>query len=736
MMTAPLRLLFVVGLASALIPVLSASGLRREPTAGPARFPRSSIVDFSTVLDPPAGKHGFLSVGPDGRFRWSDGRKARFWGVNISNQSLFVGDATIRLVADALARSGTNMVRFEAIDSLGGVLHDSEGRPVPVPDPAKLRTLDIWIDELRSRGIYYYVNLLDLRTFTEADGVPDAASLSRAGRPYAMFDPILLEAQKRFARQLLTRTNERTGLRMLDDPAMAMVEICNESGFFLRPEALEAMPARQSAALQSLWIDWLRTRYRSDKALEAAWGVGALGEHEGLDACAIDLPILRTARTDRDDRRLRPHRYADGVRFLIDIQNRYLREMRGFLRDLGVRAPITGVLSNDHPADAASTPGLDFTAGNVYCDHPSFAGGGWTGPLHFSDTSPLREASRWRSGPALAGLRIGRRPAVAREWAQPWPNRRRAGGVAEIAAYGSLQDIDGLLLFGYHVAPRPDVLGDFDHQADPAVWGLYGPAALTYLRGDIRSAPVRVHLVYGPTPSDQPSDALRLAWHVGVTNVPSGSAARPDLKPAYPASSAPSSILKDLKRRALAGQSQTGATLVSSTGEIRRWTERGALSVVTPRTVILAGELGSKTWKLGSIDFRTRTSWGVLWAVSLDGLPLRTSRRRLFKMVSSARNTGQQVEKAPSGAPAPWRLIASGTPPVVTDGRAATRGSELFFRGRKLLSLNMVNGVWELLVERDRLTFWCDTGGMSGRLDGRRFETISGQSLVQPRTAP
>src|SRR5437588_10675401 len=65
---------------------------RTDPNKG--LYPDSSIVDFHFLLDAPAGKNGFLSVDSAGHFAWPDGRRARFWGVNVSNRSVFVPKGT------------------------------------------------------------------------------------------------------------------------------------------------------------------------------------------------------------------------------------------------------------------------------------------------------------------------------------------------------------------------------------------------------------------------------------------------------------------------------------------------------------------------------------------------------------------------------------------------------------------------------------------------------------------
>ena len=69
--------------------------------------------------------------------------------------------------------------------------------------------------------------MIDFRRFKAGDGVPAADQLGPAARPYTLFDPRLIELQKEYARDLLTHRNPYTGLRYVDDPALALVEVCN-----------------------------------------------------------------------------------------------------------------------------------------------------------------------------------------------------------------------------------------------------------------------------------------------------------------------------------------------------------------------------------------------------------------------------------------------------------------------------------------------------------------------------
>ena len=135
------------------------------------------LHDMSDLLDAPAGRHGFLTTRPDGHFYWSDGTRARFWGINIASRSLRRSPEQIERVADVLARAGVNMVRLEAIDNARCLLREDSPTSTEF-DAAYQDCLFHWMQSLRHHGIAIYLNLLDYRTFKEGDGVANAAQLS------------------------------------------------------------------------------------------------------------------------------------------------------------------------------------------------------------------------------------------------------------------------------------------------------------------------------------------------------------------------------------------------------------------------------------------------------------------------------------------------------------------------------------------------------------------------------
>src|SRR6266571_6971504 len=492
-------------------------------------FPDSCLSDMSYLLDAPAGRHGFLTTRPDGHFYWGDGTRARFWGLNIASRSLRRPPEEIDRVAGVLARAGVNMVRLEAIDNARCLLRDDS------PTSAEFDTeyqdrLFYWIYALKQHGIAIYLNLLDYRSFKEGDGVVNAVQLGRAAKPYAIFDPRLIDLQKEYARRLLTTLNPYTHLPAVKDPAVALVELVNEHGLFASGPKWQNLAAPYGAQLQARWNAWLKERYGTTDALGAAWrgeGQPALQPGESLEQGSVQLPDMTAfpvGASATPPARSEPRLY-DGARFASDLQRTYFHEMKAYLRELGLRVPVTAVVSARIAADVRSAADeLDFTAENFYWDHPDFEPGHpWQQPYYHTNQNPLRFSGTNSLLTFTSLLRWRGKPVVIREWNAVWPNQYRSSLYLTAAAYAVFQDLDGMLCFDYGLEAPANRVGDFAIQADPSRWGLFAAGAAIFHRRLVAPARRLVEVSYTPadlfTPGSFLTDLYPLSWLTRVRNV-------------------------------------------------------------------------------------------------------------------------------------------------------------------------------------------------------------------------
>ena len=210
------------------------------------------------------------------------GQPYRFWGVNITSSGAFASKVSMPGIASHARKMGINLVRFHHLDNPWG---GSEGS-IFVPNQSTrnlnattLDRLDFFIAELKRNGIYTNMNLNVSRTFNGLDGVANADSIKDFAKGITIFDPQLINLQKEYAQQLLTHVNPYTGLKLADDPALAVVEIINENSIYglwkdnLLKTTKEGgvLLVRHKNRLDSLWNAFLVAKYQTQTNLQTAW---------------------------------------------------------------------------------------------------------------------------------------------------------------------------------------------------------------------------------------------------------------------------------------------------------------------------------------------------------------------------------------------------------------------------------------------------------------------------------
>ncbi|MFH1737392.1 MAG: hypothetical protein ABIH23_00190 [bacterium] len=478
----------------------------------------SGALDLSFLLDPPAGKHGFVES-RDGKLLFEDGTRAKFWGVNLVAAACFPPHEIADSIARRLAHHGCNMVRFHHMDA---PWHD-----LPLIDyakgdsrhlhPERLDRLDYLISRLKDAGVYVHMDLMVHRKFMPGDDVLEADKLENGQKHVSYTNRRLIELQKEYAEQLLTHENPYTGLRYVDDPAIATIMLVNENSIFWTIG--DDIPAAYIEEIDAAWNKWLLDKYGSREVLAQAWttelGRSGLAETEDPSHGTVERPPVgewqeQTFSWERDNYGSDGHaRVADHILFLQSIQSSFFGEMVDFLRSLGVRCSVAG---SNLPNGVASLPGfagVGLTEMNNYWGHP-LEGYGMPNRFpnaHQVSTSPYDSLAWWftRHHPTVfLTARVADTPLISTEWNEGYPNRYRAELIPFVAAYSAFQDYDGLLLFDYAGGnwsniPSEKMGAFFDSGNDPAVWGPFAAGALIFLRGDVSPGRVSAEIVYSAT---------------------------------------------------------------------------------------------------------------------------------------------------------------------------------------------------------------------------------------------
>jgi hypothetical protein len=585
------------------------------------------------------------------------------------------------VVARRLAKYGVNCVRLHAIDHRwpNGILmrartgarenhwHGGQDQSTRALDPEGLARLDYFVHCCKEQGIYSDLNLNVARTFTEADGVIQAEKV-RWGKSLVYFDSTLIALQKEYAAQLIDHVNPFTGLRYGDEPAIVLIELVNENSlleFWARgllgggePEPARGnyynVPLAYVEQLDQLWNVSLRTRYSGRQTLEAAWE-GDLGPYEDPVAGSV--------------RRLRPDhfgaasaaRFREEAQFYIDIEKGYFSDMSTYLRrDLGAQQLILG--TSDHFHDWSALPFLETNAtldvmdGHFYWQHPRSRRPGYhwrPNDWWIANTPMVDEPDASLIAHCSRGVVQGH-PYIVSELNEPYPNDYASEFVPIAAAYGLLQDWDGLMFYdfdgGWGTLYWEDELWreeprawTFEFSTDPVKWTQTALGALMFLRGDVQAARETIERAM---PHDHVLDSLRAGRSVRRP----GDREHPFWMSGLPGRLAlvHRTAIVDFHADALAPAEGEIALpdghIISDTGELT-WENTpgdGRVQIDTPRHQVLIGRAGQSATSNVALDLST--PFAAVQVASLGDAGIPHAAHLLLVTGARIANTGMRWE--------------------------------------------------------------------------------------------
>lgn len=114
------------------------------------------------------------------------------------------------------------------------------------------------------------------------------------------------------------------------------------------------------------------------------------------------------------------------MKVLMSRYDEYWRDMVGFLRDIGVKNPLTEQNFCSYPYLHEQRRTYDYVDNHKYWDHPSFGGKQWGLPMFFLSESAL--AHRGRLPKWLGNSRVFGKPYTVTEMNFCYPNSYRAEG--------------------------------------------------------------------------------------------------------------------------------------------------------------------------------------------------------------------------------------------------------------------------------------------------------------------
>lgn len=575
-----------------------------------------SIIDFSGMLDAPAGKYGFCRVsGENFEFEHRPGVPARFWGANLTFLANYLTHGETDRMVDRMAAAGMNIVRLHHFDQ-----EYVAGTYCKISDFRERRDrIDYLVAACKKRGIYLTLDLFTYRfVYGKPFGYPDRRLTPVEYKVLALFDPKVRADLLDFAKSLLDPVNPYTGLAWKDDPAFAFIGLINES---MLPDSVERSPLLKEVI----------NRQFDEYAVQ-----------NGLQATDANRSALRE-------------------RFVMEKTRIRLAELAAEVRRLGIKVPMTDLNVGCDPRIGIMRNGLDFVDNHMYWGHPTYLGKLWVPPVAITAASA--------TGAFAGGLnvmfptRLFGKPFTITEWNYVDPNPYNVDGAFLNGAYGALNNYAGFCRFEWGIVADRGKMGGFVFCNDPLQLLAMRAGSCFFLRGDVAPAATAIPMV---VPAELPDSyawrsfpevmqRLGLVMRTGmiVEGNPIPSEAR--------AFVAPEAMPPIEGRRVYSGQftSQILSEMVadgaiprnlidlrqgrftSETGQIELNASQKSLKVVTPRSEAVLGEPGTQL----SGDFATikiEGAFGAVYVASHDSRPLSESRRILICHLTDLKSDGMR----------------------------------------------------------------------------------------------
>ncbi len=673
-------------------------------------FSPDSIIDMQGLLDEstgvPAGKYGHVQrVGSNFELSERPGVPVKFWGANVSRPS---NPDNFPQQARFYAKHGVNVMRRHYMHAELG-----EDR-----SPERQDLYDRWFAALKDNGVYthwsvYYPDSRGVsRDFLPDELDPDfEALLGRIGvtlddlwdelEPredghgrqiggFTNFVQAYQQGQWEWLKPLLEHENPYTGMRYVDDPALAFMEVQNEDCLFWH-WPLNALAdghdyPNHTLLLRRMWFEWLQERYADDDELEAAWGDG-MRANDSVETFHSDMKMYGAWELEEDgpwggNKVAERARMGDYIRFLAETQRHHWETRFQQVRDLGFQGVLLSTAwKSGGPAGVAANMWAD-DAGDAITRH-AYMGGGAGG--HDVQVGEVRNVTHLdRPGRGIIGgesidaggqpvtiIQVEDKPAMMTEWNMNPPNQWRAEISPLYAFYGmGLQGWDSSLHFagsrpwmgsgwpGAGRGPRSYVT------ETPVYMGQFPALAFAIHKGHIQQADAAAarrlsveDLFRGIDPLSQPLPDGGFPGEDNIFVPPEVTAIG---RVSFKADEALSS--SDSERVDWSEYWDESAQVITSmTGELVWDYGNEVVQVKSPKTQGIIGFAGGGTYDLPGVQVEVHTEFVSLLFTPLDDRPLIESDHILITAMAQDKQVGTEYNEDGT------ELLKLGGPPLLLE---------------------------------------------------------------------
>ena len=577
-----------------------------------------STLDFSFLLDAPAGKYGFVkSEGENFVFENRPGIPVRFNGGNLCNDiATRYTHQEADILADLMASYGFNAARLHHFDA---DLVDASKTDGSV-DPKRLDNLHYLVAALKKRGIYTTIDLYTCRT----KGFPEKFNGMFEVKSRMMFDKSMRDNLMNFARTMLTPVNPYTGLALKDDPALTTIGLINEDPMMTTHEQFKYPNTDpvQHGNIRENFAAWCQ-----------AQGITP-PERPGLELY---------------------------TRFLNEHQVKIYREMTAALRAMGIRQPTSDISCTNRSIYAFPRKEFDYVDNHYYFSHPRALGSAWSFPSSYVNAGMA--SVLYKNMTACFASRIKDKPFTVTEYNFCAPNEFRSEGGLAMGSLSAFQNASGIYVFdfaGYGHRTRWNSinetgahLGWFGVMTDPVRNLSQRIITLLYMRGDVRQADAKNLKILTVTPLDYKKKTVQsYGYHRSETesdipgkfhNLAFFTKIATDFADKVPVNGISlSSLESDLPLKVSGNgiyQPEKGR-IVSSTGEISIDAASRTIKVVTPKSegFLVTG----KEMKGNRLSVSGSTGLCTVFASALDDKTLADTEKAVVFHLTDIQATGRR----------------------------------------------------------------------------------------------
>ena len=641
-----------------------------------------------------AGEKGFIKTSPDGGFLDGAGKPIRFWAINGSYN--MKDDEHVRS-AKFLAKMGVNLVRFHT-----AICPPDEKSQLDQPNMGEIDAIWKGVAACKKEGIYIAISPYWQMKGQAAYGIDGYNGETMWGLQY--FNPKVQAAYKAWITKLYGEKNPYTGIRLADDPAVAMILTQNEDSLFFW--TFQGIKLPQMQLLGSQFFTWAVKKYSSfDKAKET-W---KNQEVAGDDAGAKRLGMMPTYDVNQSPAG-QAGRAADQVQFMAETQFGWYKEVRDTYRKIGCKQLINA--SNWQTADAVRLNDVErwtYTADDIIAVNKYYAGehtgpnNGWR--IDPGDTFTNSTGVRDLRGLPTCLKQVAGKPMMITESSWTTPNKYQSEGPFLMAAYQALTGVDCFFWFAQTSPeydselaikfPWAEVAGQHPCMkwscSIPAMMGAFPANALSFRLGHVKQGKPVVQEVrtldslwkrelpliaedatFDPNrreggDAQKAMDANKLtagvnplAFFVGPVTVEYGK-------------DASKSKVEDLSKFIDEGKK----VITSNTNEVTMDYGRGVCVVDTTKTKGVTGFLKAAggTFDLHGVVITSQDEYANVVAVAMDDKPLAESAKVLIQIGTISRPTGWSTEQKDGKSVVttigqkPWQVIKSADTVTITSSK-------------------------------------------------------------------